>query len=44
MRNDGKEGKLASYIFYEKILKNESCAAFSGDQDWPVGKNMIFYR
>ena len=30
---DGKEGKLASYIFYEKILKNESCADFYADHD-----------
>ena len=44
MRNDGKEGKLASYIFYEKILKNESCADFYADQDWPAGKYMIFYQ
>ena len=53
MRNDGKEGKLASYIFFmKKILKNESCADFYADHQKPVQtgrKNKIkiydfFYR
>ena len=40
-RRKMKETKENIY-FYEKILKNEKCAAFRAGSAGPVGKNMIF--
>ena len=40
-RKEGQEEKWKKNL--EKKLKNESCAVFRSDQDWPAGKNMIFY-